>query len=73
MDLNTAWMPHSCAICHTQITQPIGPQSAGADLKMMLALEPPQDAQICKELESTQKLMRKIEVEEEKSAVEACR
>jgi len=62
------------AMCHIQILKP---QLAVADLKKVLALEP-QNAQVRKELESTQKLVRKIEfekaieVEEEKSAVERC-
>jgi serine/threonine-protein phosphatase 5 len=61
-------------MCHIQILKP---QLAVADLKKVLALEP-QNAQVRKELESTQKLLRKIEfekaieVEEEKSAVERC-
>jgi serine/threonine-protein phosphatase 5 len=61
-------------MCHIQILKP---QLAVADLKKVLALEP-QNAQIRKELESTQKLVRKIEfekaieVEEEKSAVDRC-
>jgi serine/threonine-protein phosphatase 5 len=59
---------------HIQILKP---QQAVADLKKVLALEP-QNAQVRKELESTQKLIRKIEfekaieVEEEKSAVDRC-
>jgi serine/threonine-protein phosphatase 5 len=59
---------------HIQILKP---QLAVADLKKVLALEP-QNAQVRKELESTQKLIRKIEfekaieVEEEKTAVERC-
>jgi len=62
------------AMCHLQILKP---QLAVADLKKVLALEP-QNAQVRKELESTQKLVRKIEFEkaievgEEKSAVERC-
>ncbi|KAH9054197.1 phosphoprotein phosphatase [Lactarius vividus] len=62
------------AMCHIQILKP---QLAVADLKKVLALEP-QNAQVRKELESTQKLVRKIEfekaieVEEEKSAVDRC-
>lgn len=62
------------AMCHIQILKP---QLALADLKKVVALEP-QNAQVRKELESTQKLVRKIEfekaieVEEEKSAVERC-
>ncbi|KAI0268648.1 Metallo-dependent phosphatase-like protein [Gloeopeniophorella convolvens] len=62
------------AMCHIQILKP---QQAIADLKRVLALEP-QNAQIRKELESTQKLVRRIEfekaieMEEEKSAVERC-
>jgi serine/threonine-protein phosphatase 5 len=61
-------------MCHIQILKP---QLAVADLKRVLALEP-QNAQVRKELESTQKLVRKIEfekaieMEEEKSAVERC-
>ena len=61
-------------MCHIQILKP---QLAVADLKKVLALEP-QNAQVRKELESTQKLVRKIEfekaieVEEEKNAVERC-
>ncbi len=61
-------------MCHIQILKP---QVAVADLKKVLALEP-QNAQVRKELESTQKLVRKIEfekaieVEEEKSAAERC-
>jgi serine/threonine-protein phosphatase 5 len=61
-------------MCHIQILKP---QLAVADLKKVLALEP-QNAQVRKELESTQKLVRKIEfekaieVEEEKSAVDRC-
>jgi serine/threonine-protein phosphatase 5 len=61
-------------MCHIQTLKP---QSAIADLKRVLALEP-QNAQVRKELESTQKLVRKIEfekaieMEEEKSAVERC-
>ena len=68
------WFPRSRAMCHIQILKP---QLAVADLKKVLALEP-QNAQVRKELESTQKLIRKIEfekaieVEEEKSAVERC-
>ena len=64
----------SRAMCHIQILKP---QLAVADLKKVLAIEP-QNAQVRKELESTQKLVRKIEferaieVEEEKSAVERC-
>ena len=64
----------SRAMCHIQILKP---QLAVADLKRVLALEP-QNAQVRKELESTQKLVRKIEfekaieMEEEKSAVERC-
>jgi serine/threonine-protein phosphatase 5 len=59
-------------MCHIQILKP---QLAAADLKKVLAIEP-QNAQVRKELESTQKLIRKIEFEkaievgEEKSAVE---
>ena len=66
--------PRSRAMCHIQILKP---QLAVADLKKVLALEP-QNAQVRRELESTQKLIRKIEfekaieVEEEKSAVERC-
>lgn len=62
------------AMCHIQILKP---QLAVSDLKKVLALEP-QNAKVRKELESTQKLVRKIEfekaieVEEEKSAVERC-
>ncbi|KAH9051401.1 phosphoprotein phosphatase [Lactarius deliciosus] len=62
------------AMCHIQILKP---QLAIADLKKVLALEP-HNAQVRKELESTQKLVRKIEfekaieVEEEKSAVDRC-
>ncbi|KAN0129198.1 Metallo-dependent phosphatase-like protein [Lactarius tabidus] len=62
------------AMCHIQILKP---QLALADLKKVVALEP-QNAQVRKELESTQKLVRKIEfekaieMEEEKSAVERC-
>jgi serine/threonine-protein phosphatase 5 len=62
------------AMCHIQILKP---QLAVADLKKVLAIEP-QNAQVRKELESTQKLIRKIEfekaieVEEEKSAAERC-
>jgi len=62
------------AMCHIQILKP---QQAIADLKRVLALEP-QNAQVRRELESTQKLVRKIEfekaieVEEEKSAVDRC-
>ncbi|KAI9461247.1 phosphoprotein phosphatase [Lactarius psammicola] len=62
------------AMCHIQILKP---QLAVADLKKVLALEP-QNAQVRKELESTQKLVRKIEfekaieVEEEKSAIDRC-
>ncbi|KAI0256163.1 Metallo-dependent phosphatase-like protein [Lactifluus subvellereus] len=62
------------AMCHIQILKP---QLAVADLKKVLALEP-QNAQVRKELDSTQKLVRKIEfekaieVEEEKSAAERC-
>lgn len=61
-------------MCHIQILKP---QLAVADLKRVLALEP-QNAQVRRELESTQKLVRKIEfekaieVEEEKSAVVRC-
>lgn len=61
-------------MCHIQILKP---QLAVADLKKVLAIEP-QNAQVRKELESTQKLIRKIEfekaieVEEEKTAVERC-
>src|SRR6266849_5044802 len=73
--LNFAWfLPRSRAMCHIQILKP---QLAVADLKKVLAIEP-QNAQVRKELESTQKLIRKIEfekaieVEEEKSAVERC-
>jgi serine/threonine-protein phosphatase 5 len=61
-------------MCHIQILKP---QLAVADLKKVVALEP-QNAQVRKELDSTQKLVRKIEfekaieVEEEKSAVERC-
>jgi serine/threonine-protein phosphatase 5 len=61
-------------MCHIQILKP---QQAIADLKRVLALEP-QNAQVRRELESTQKLVRKIEfekaieVEEEKSAVDRC-
>lgn len=68
------WSNRSRAMCHIQILKP---QLAVADLKKVLALEP-QNAQVRKELESTQKLVRKIEfekaieVEEEKSAVERC-
>jgi serine/threonine-protein phosphatase 5 len=59
---------------HIQILKP---QLAVADLKKVLSLEP-QNAQVRKELDSTQKLVRKIEfekaieVEEEKTAVERC-
>lgn len=62
------------AMCHIQILKP---HHAIADLKKVLALEP-QNAQVRKELESTQKLVRRIEfekaieVEEEKSAVDRC-
>ncbi|KAI9509155.1 phosphoprotein phosphatase [Russula earlei] len=62
------------AMCHIQILKP---QLAVADLKKVLALEP-QNAQVRKELDSTQKLVRKIEfekaieMEEEKTAVERC-
>ncbi|KAH9978821.1 phosphoprotein phosphatase [Lactifluus volemus] len=62
------------AMCHIQILKP---QLAVADLKKVVALEP-QNAQVRKELDSTQKLVRKIEfekaieMEEEKSAVERC-
>ncbi|KAH8985935.1 phosphoprotein phosphatase [Lactarius hatsudake] len=62
------------AMCHIQILKP---QLAVTDLKKVLALEP-QNAQVRKELESTQKLVRKIEfekaieMEEEKSAVDRC-
>ncbi|KAN0102476.1 Metallo-dependent phosphatase-like protein [Russula decolorans] len=62
------------AMSHIQILKP---QLAVADLKKVLALEP-QNAQVRKELESTQKLIRKIEfekaieVEEEKTTVERC-
>ena len=68
------WSNRSRAMCHIQILKP---QLAVADLKKVLALEP-QNAQVRKELESTQKLVRKIEfekaieVEEEKSAVDRC-
>ena len=68
------WSNRSRAMCHIQILKP---QSAIADLKKVLALEP-QNAQVRKELESTQKLVRRIEfekaieVEEEKSAVDRC-
>jgi serine/threonine-protein phosphatase 5 len=61
-------------MCHMQILKP---QLAVTDLKKVLAIEP-QNAQVRKELESTQKLIRKIEfekaieVEEEKTAVERC-
>ena len=61
-------------MCHIQILKP---HLAIADLKKVLSLEP-QNAQVRKEFESTQKLVRKIEfekaieVEEEKSAVERC-
>jgi serine/threonine-protein phosphatase 5 len=61
-------------MCHIQILKP---QLAVADLKKVLAIEP-QNAQVRRELESTQKLIRKIEfekaieVEEEKTAVERC-
>jgi serine/threonine-protein phosphatase 5 len=61
-------------MCHIQILKP---QLAIADLKKVLALEP-QNAQVRQELDSTQKLVRKIEfekaieVEEEKSAAERC-
>lgn len=64
----------SRAMCHIQILKP---QLAVADLKKVLALEP-QNAQVRKELESIQRLVRKIEfekaieVEEEKSAAERC-
>ena len=69
-----AYLPRSRAMCHIQILKP---QLAVVDLKKVLAIEP-QNAQVRKELESTQKLIRKIEfekaieVEEEKSAVERC-
>jgi serine/threonine-protein phosphatase 5 len=61
-------------MCHIQILKP---QLAIADLKKVLSLEP-QNAQVRKELDSTQKLVRKIEfekaieMEEEKTAVERC-
>lgn len=64
----------SRAMCHIQILKP---QLAVADLKKVVALEP-QNAQVRKELESTQKLVRKIEfekaieMEEEQSAVDRC-
>jgi serine/threonine-protein phosphatase 5 len=73
-DAEPAWLHRSRAMCHVQILKP---QQAVADLKKVLALEP-QNAQVRKELESTQKLIRRIEfekaieVEEEKSAVERC-
>ena len=69
-----AAFPRSRAMCHIQILKP---QLAVADLKKVLAIEP-QNAQVRKELESTQKLIRKIEfekaieVEEETTAVERC-
>ncbi len=72
--LNLLDLPRSRAMCHIQILKP---QLAVADLKKVLAVEP-QNAQVRKELESTQKLIRKIEfekaieMEEEKSAVERC-
>jgi serine/threonine-protein phosphatase 5 len=61
-------------MCHIQILKP---QLAVVDLKAVLALEP-QNAQVRKQLDSTQKLVRKIEfekaieMEEEKRAVERC-
>jgi hypothetical protein len=61
-------------MCHIQILKP---QLAIVDLKKVLALKP-QNAQVCKELDSMQKLVCKfefekaIEVEEEKNAVERC-
>ncbi|KAI0066098.1 protein phosphatase 5 [Artomyces pyxidatus] len=62
------------AMCHLQLLKP---HLAVADLKKVLALEP-HNAQVRQQLDSTQKLVRKIEfekaieVEEEKSAVERC-
>ncbi|KAA1476032.1 phospho protein phosphatase, partial [Dentipellis sp. KUC8613] len=63
------------AMCHLQLLKP---HLAVSDLKKVLALEP-QNQSVRQQLESTQKLVRKIEFEkaievgEEQSAVDRCR
>lgn len=55
-------------MCHLQILKP---QQAVADLKKVVALEP-KNAEVKKQLESTQKLLRKIEFEKVRTNIISC-